>query len=143
MSRGEDFDVTELFDFADQLLVMAEKQMPKETRKFIQTEGNKLRRATLDKAKELTQKKTGNYVEGIKRGKVYKFEGDATVVRVYGSSPHAHLIEYGHRNVTKSGEEVGFTPGKRVFEKTRKAFEQEFVDDCDAFIDEMLEKGLK
>jgi hypothetical protein len=143
MSRGEDFDVTELFGFADQLLAMAEKKMPKETRKFIQAEGNKLRRATLAKAKLLTKHKTGNYIAGIKRGKVYKFEGDATAVRVYGSSPHAHLIEYGHRNVTKSGKEVGFTKGVRVFERTRKDFEDVFVQDCDVFIDELLDKGLR
>ncbi|MDN4093572.1 HK97 gp10 family phage protein [Brevibacillus agri] len=140
---SKDFDINELDEFAIELLELADKKMPNETKKFLQREGNKLRRLTLKNAKSLVKKDTGNYFEGIKRGKVYKYEGDQTSIRVYNSSPHAHLLEDGHRMVTHDGREVGFVRGYRVFDKSAKEFEQEFMQDCEDFIDELLDKGLK
>lgn len=141
MSR-EEFDLTELFELTDEMLHLAEVKMPKQTRRFLQLEGNKLRRLVISNAKKLTKERKGKYLEGIKRGKVYKYGGDITSVRVYGSSPHAHLIEYGHRQVTKSGKEVGFVKGKRVFERSRIEFEDRFQQDCQKFVDKMLDEGL-
>lgn len=143
MSRGDDFDLSELDEFTEQLLALADEKMPKESRRFLQREGTKLRRVTAAKARQLVKKQTGNYLKGIKRGKVYKYEGDTTSIRVYGSSPHSHLIEYGHRQVTKDGKEVGFVKGQHVFEKARKEFQPTFISDVNDFIDELLDKGLK
>lgn len=140
--KDEDFDMTELYDFTDKLLYMADKHMHSETRKFLRTEGGKLRKVTVSKAKQLVKQKTGNYLQGIKRGKVYKYEGDQTSIRVYGSSPHSHLIEYGHVQV-RDGKEVGFVKGKKVFEQSRKDFESVFYNDCEDFVDELLDKGLR
>jgi len=142
MSRNDDFDLTGLDEFASELLTLAEKKMPNETRAFLQREGNKLRKLTAANARKWVKKKTGNYHKAIKRGRVYKFDGSTMSIRVYGSSPHAHLNEYGHRLVTKDGKEVGFVQGKRVFERTAKAFEHEFLIDCEEFVDELLDKGL-
>ncbi|WP_202113010.1 HK97 gp10 family phage protein [Paenibacillus sp. MMS18-CY102] len=142
MSR-DDFDLRQLDAFSGRLMELAQRRMPKETRKFIMKSGNKLRKLTAAKARQLTKKKTGNYRKGIKRGKVYKYRNEETAIRVYDASPHAHLLEYGHRQVTKSGREVSFVRGYRVFEQARRAFEQEFIEDCEAFIDEMIEEGLR
>jgi len=141
--RDDDFDLSELDDFTEQLLELAEKRMPKETRKFLQIEGNKLRKLTLAKGKQLVKRRSGDYFKGIKRGKFYKFEGDTASIRVYGSSPVSHLIEYGHRQVTKDGKEIGFVKGRKVFEKSRMQFEGQYHRDCEDFVDELLEKGLK
>lgn len=141
MSIEDGFDLRELDNFTKKMLELAEEKMPKETKKFLQTEGNKLKKAKTKKAKSLVKKDTGNYLKGIKRGKVYKYEGDQLSIRVYGSN-HAHLIEYGHRQVTKNGKEVGFVKGKRVFEQAANEFNNEFVSDCEQFVNEMLDKGL-
>lgn len=140
---NDDFDISELDEFVVELLELAEEKMPNETKKFLQREGNKLRRMTLKKAKSLVKKDSGNYFKGIKRGKVYKFEGDQSSIRVYGSSPHSHLLEYGHEQVTHDGKTVGFVRGYRTFEKAAKEFEEEFIRDTEDFIDELLDKGLK
>lgn len=142
MSR-DGFDLSELDEFTSQMLDLAERKMPREVRKFMRTEGTKLRRVTVSTARRETKKRTGTYIKGIKRGKVYVYEGDTLSVRVYNSSPHAHLIEDGHRQVTRGGRAVGFVRGKRVFAKAQRAFEAEFLNDCMDFVDELLEKGLK
>lgn len=150
MSDG--FDARELDNFAKQLLELATEKFPRETTKFLRTEGNKLRRKTLSKAKSLVNKDSGKYFRSIKRGKAYKNKLDEQSVRVYSSNrdynndkehPTAHLIEYGHRIVTPDGREVGFARGFKVFEKARNDFEEEYFQDCEQFIDDMLDKGLR
>ncbi|MEC0107267.1 HK97 gp10 family phage protein [Paenibacillus taichungensis] len=142
MSRDNAFDLSELDDFTGQMMRLANKQFPKEFRKFIRIEGNKLRKVTVAKARQSVKKKTGTYVKSIKRGKVYKYD-NGLAIRVYTGVPHAHLIEYGHRIVTKGGREKGFVPGQQVFAKARKSFEGEFVQNIGGFVDELLEKGLR
>lgn len=142
-----EFDVRELDEFTKELLELAEKTMPKESKKFLQVEGNKLRRITAQKARELIKKpKTRNYFKGIKRGKVYRYKDDKNQlsIRIYGSSPHSHLLEYGHRMVghKPDKEELGFVKGYRIFEKAAKEFENEYFNDCEKFVEDMLEKGL-
>lgn len=143
MTARDDFDFSGINAFTGQLLQMAEVQFPKDARRFMQQEGNKLRRVTAAKARQLVKRKTGNYLKGIKRGKVYKYQGEELAVRVFDSSPHAHLIEHGHRQVTKDGREVGFVRGQKVFEKSRRDFADNFAQDCEEFVDQMLAKGLR
>lgn len=138
----DDFDFSEFTDFENELLDLANNTTPKETRKHLMKEGLKLKRLTLKNAKQIiSNPKTGNYFKGIKRGKVYPYNGNLSV-RVYNSAPHAHLIEYGHRQVTKDGKEVGFVQGKYIFEKSEKEFENTYYNDTEKFIDDVIDKGL-
>lgn len=137
MSDG--FDTRQLDKLTDELLGIANRDMPKESKKFIRREGNKLRKKTAAAAKAKVKKNTGKYYKSIKRGKVYVYRGNgATATRVYSSAPHGHLIENGHRQVTKDGEELGFVPGKHVFEEAGKAFEGEYNEDVDDFLDDLF-----
>ncbi|GIP17767.1 hypothetical protein J40TS1_34090 [Paenibacillus montaniterrae] len=133
-----DFDLRELDDFAKDMLEFAERTVPRETRRFLMREGNKLKNLTIKRAKLEVKQYTGNYIKGIKRGKVYIFAGDQSI-RVYNSAPHAHLIEDGHR-IIRNGKEVGFARGKKVFQQTEKEFEAQYVKDAEQFIDELLEE---
>ena len=134
-------DTSQLDGFARELLNMANDKLPKESKKFLRKEGTKLKKKTLSKAKALTNKKTGNYYKGIKRGKVYHYRDKKNnSIRVYGGSPHAHLIEYGHRQVSKNGVETGFVEGKHVFEKAKNEFEPEYNKDCEQFLNEVVEE---
>ncbi|MFD2671816.1 HK97 gp10 family phage protein [Marinicrinis sediminis] len=139
---NDDFDLRELDDFAMRMLELAEETMPRETKKFLRVEGSKLRKLTLKNAKSSVKKDTGNYFKGIKRGKLYTYNGNQSI-RVYGASPHAHLIEHGHRMVSEDGQEVGFVRGKKVFQKSLEEFEQEYIRDCQEFIDDLLNEGLR
>ena len=126
---ASDFDFSELSELDRDLVRLANSTMPKESKKFIRTEGNKLKRVTSKRAKSEVKRDSGNYHKGIKRGKVYKYRGnDAWAIRVYGSAPHSHLIEYGHRMVGHKPDkkELGFVKGKYVFENSRKEFEKTF-----------------
>lgn len=117
----------------------AQKQMPKVMRKI----GSKARVEVAKKSRKLIKKKTGNYHKGWKRGKVFIGTDGATTVRVYNGQPHAHLLEDGHRMVTKDGREVGFVPGKKPLEKGMQEFDasgvptQMFSD----WLDDLLEQN--
>lgn len=146
---SDGFDIHELTDFEQELIKLAVEVMPRESKKFLNKEGTKLKRCTLNIAKEKVKKKTGNYYKSIKKGKVYKYN-DSLAIRCYASNakdsdksaPHAHLIEYGHRLVTKDGREIGWVDGKFVFEESEQEFQGTFFNDCEDFIDEVLDKGL-
>lgn len=149
------FDIHELEDFTKELLTLANETMPKESRKFLNKEGMALKKETKSVAQQKVKKKTGNYLKGIRKGKVYKWQGKTLAVRVFAKNdrnaidkktgkriaPHAHLIEYGHRQVV-NGKEVGFVKGRYVYESAYKQFQNQYFSDCDKFIDELLEKGL-
>lgn len=138
---ANDFDIRDFTAFEKNLLKLANDKMPKESKKFMREEGTKLRRVTLATAKRKVKKDSGNYFKSIKRGKVYKFKG-SWAIRDYTYAPHAHLIENGHRQVTKDGKEIGFVPGKHVFEEASKQFESQYFNDSQNFIDNVLDKGL-
>ncbi|WP_321994826.1 HK97 gp10 family phage protein [Clostridium butyricum] len=140
MSDG--FIVTDLENFSNGLIGLANETMPKECKKFVNTQGLKLRQVTVKVAKSKVKKKTGNYYKAIKKGKVYKYKGNgAWAIRVIGKN-HANLIEKGHRIVNKKGQEVGFAKKFNVFESAEKDFESTFNSNVENFIDEVLSKGL-
>lgn len=114
----------------------------KETKKFLKKESIKLKNKTISTAKNRVKKKTGNYIKGIKSGKVYEYQG-AYACRTYSTAPHAHLIEYGHIKKDRTGREHGFQRGYNVFGTAQKEFEEEFYQDTEKFIDEVLMKDFK
>ena len=139
------FDTKELNKYEKDLINLATKKMPKESKTFLREQGAKLRKKTLSIAKSRVKKKTGNLFQNIKRGKVYTFKGNGGLaIRVYGGgkAPHIHLLEYGHRQLTKDGKEVGFVKGQHFFEDASKQFEETHYQDVQEFLDTTLEKGL-
>lgn len=143
------FDLTELDQFNKDMLELADKTMPNETKKFIRRQGAKLERNLKNAYKTRVGKKTGNLQKGVGRGAPTQYEGDWQI-RVWNAAPHAHLIEHGHvmkdhkgnpiRN--KFGEEV-WVEGKYVTAFTVNDFKRTYPDAVDEFIDLVLEKGLK
>lgn len=144
MSTG--FDTKELTKFERELLDLAKRKMPKESKKFLRDQGKKLRKDTLAIAKTRVRKKSGNLYKGIKTGKIYTFRGNGGLsIRVYGGKPayHIHLLEYGHRITKgKDGPEIGFVKGKYFFKDSAKDFEPKHYNDVQKFLDSTLEKGL-
>lgn len=112
----------------------------KDSKAFLNRSGNKLRTKTVSVAKSRVKEDTGNYIKSIKKGKVYEFGGNLAV-RTFSTAPHAHLIEYGHIIKSRDGKEHGFKRGYDVFGTAERDFEEEFYDDTEKFVDEILIKN--
>lgn len=156
-----------LTDFQNDLLNV-EKNAEKVFKKAMQTSGNKLVREVRKKGKALVTKRDNVYHKKFKRGKVFiDPEGDITV-RALNTAPHAHLLEYGHRQVINPpkdgetyvtkiggedfktlnkveegkgiGQQVGFIRGRKVMEKGAKEFEQkrEDIQEISKALDKLL-----
>ena len=130
-----------LTDFQKDLLDVATNKLPRQTFKFLRKSGTEARKVVVKHARLKVKKNTGNYLKRFKRGKAFKDQEGKYVIRVYNSAPHAHLIEYGHRQVTKDGREVGFTPGKNVVAEGIQKFEDDFEEQVSDWLDELLESG--
>ena len=130
------FEVSGLDEMTN-ALGQVQELYPREIKKFMQSEGTKLKNRTLKTAKSNVKKKTGNYFKGIKRGKYYKYSGNgADSIRVYAGKPahHGHLIEYGHK--TSNG---GRTKAYHIFKTSADAFESTYESDCEKFADKITE----
>lgn len=110
-----------LTDFQEDLLKVAQ-QSPKAMRSVMGKVGNRAKTVVSKRAKMMIKKDTGLYHKRFKRGKVFIDAEGQFVTRVINSAPHAHLIEYGHRQVV-NGRVVGFVAGKKVLEKGIADFE--------------------
>ena len=123
------------------LQTMADKIGGKETKNFLKKQGKKFQKKTQDLARRLVKERTGNYIKGIKNGKVYIYDGNL-VTRVYSGARHAHLIENGHRAVAKGKKDTGkFVKGYRVFGKAYENFEDEFGDEVEKYIDDICKES--
>lgn len=139
---AEIIDLSDLDEFTKKLMQLAVKKMPKESKKFLRNEGNKLKKIAKQKAKTSgVKKQSGAYLKSIKRGKIYKYQGKLSI-RTYSTDPKAHLIEAGHRIVGKDGSEHGFQPGHHVFKKSQEQFQSEYLADCKEFFTNLLDQGL-
>lgn len=125
-------------------LMRTSKAMPKQMPKIMRKIGSKARTAVAKRARKDVKKLTGNYHKAWKRGKAFIGNDGAMTIRVYNSSPHAHLIEDGHiiRN-KKGGSVLGFAPGKRVLEKGISEFDNSGVAEemLSDWLDELLEQN--
>lgn len=135
-------EIKGLTEYQRGLMEVAQKRYPLESYKIMRQIGSKARTHVARKAKSTVHKVTGNYQKGWKRGKAFKGRNGEIVVRVYNSSPHAHLIEDGHRMITKGGKEVGFVKGAKVLDKSMREFEEKEMESMlSDWIDDLLESG--
>ncbi len=139
MLEIDDSDMEEFMSTLDYF----ERNFPKEAKQMMGKVGNKAKAIVLKRAKSEVKKITGNYHKAIRRGKVFVSGSNQLTVRVYPSSkiaPHFHLIEKGHRIVTKSGEEKGFVDGKHIFDNAGKEVEREYDKILNKEFDKALQK---
>lgn len=114
-----DIDTRELDAFKKDLDDLIH-HFPNEAKRLMRLSGNQARKIVLRRAKQSVVEDTGTYFQSIKRGKVWVDESSKEYkVRAYSRSPHAHLLEYGHRLVGHEPDkkELGFVLGFHVFDK--------------------------
>lgn len=133
------FDDRELQQlFSDLQYLSNTKEFEKENKRFLKKEVNKLKRLTIKTAKSKINKKTGNYLKHLKSGKPYKYQKETLGARVYSYSPHAHLIEYGHRLITVDGKEFGFVDGYGIFKNSYNKYKNIYYKNCYEYLDKIL-----
>lgn len=141
-------DVSELVDFAEALSSLP-ADLRKEKKKFMRKQGSKLRTKTAQQARATVrktavirkkyQREAGHYHKSIKRGKLSEKDRELSI-RVYSNDPIAHLIEDGYTPVLRNKRKGENQQGKKVFEKARQNFEQEFADAAEEMIVEVISK---
>lgn len=132
------FDISELEGFQQQLISDMSKKYPKECRKFMRKEANKVQEIAKRIAENEIKEDTGNYMQGFKVGKS-KLKG-AYAIKAYNEAPHGHLIEDGHKQYGGKGNKtvVGFVEGKHIYTKAHTEFKTQFEDDVQKFADDLL-----
>lgn len=143
-------DTRELEEFGVLLESIAELQ-PKEIKSFMRRQGTQLKRCTIKEAdkkgisrthkKPKKYKDSPHYYDTIKRGKVFRRAvSGAYAVRVHSLAPHAHLLEDGHELIKRNGETGERVKAFLVFADSAKEFEPKFEQNCEKFVDKVIEK---
>lgn len=147
MSESVYCDIREWEQFDLDVLDFAEKEMPKECKKFMRREGGKLRTATRKLARSRINKKTGNYLKGIRATKAWQNSKGDYGVKVrsnHSIAPHTHLIESGHKVITKTGRNTGYNAKAfNIYKDANADFQGRFFNDALDFSGQLLENGLK
>lgn len=112
-----------------------EKKAPDRIIRELDRQGNKLRRA----ARANTPVKTGKLRKGYRLTQVEKIRGGYQK-GLYNSAPHFHLVEKGHRKVTQSGKEIGWTDGVFMVEKTVKQEEEPMMEELQEWLDTLFQE---
>lgn len=115
-----------------------ERKAPDRILDKLDEEGKKLRK----RARANTPKKTGNLRKGYKLLPVEKVLGGYQK-GLTNKSPHFHLVERGHRQVTGDGKEMGWTPGKFYLERTVKELEPQVNMELENWLDELFKELSK
>lgn len=137
-------DYKDLSEF-NQNMIKSLKNHPREAKFFINKMGIEFRKVLRNQYKRDTKRKTGNLLKGIKKGKGFFYKPySAYSVRVFNVAPHAHLIELGHRMLTKNRKTTrkSKVSGRFVMDKAESQFRSVFERNAEKYIDKLLEKGF-
>lgn len=93
--------------------------------------------------RESVQRRSGNLIRGFKLDEMQGY-GENISINFRGTSPHFHLIENGHEQVTKKGKKVGWVAGRLIVHQTRKEYDTIVPERMLKVLDRVTEKsGLK
>lgn len=137
-----EFKLEGLEEFQKKLRTV-EKNAPDRILKELDQQGNKLRKAMRENSPVSDRNKVNrkrikyNYkLNPVKRiGKGYSKE-------LYNKAPHHHLVNNGHRKVTKTGRVIGWTPGLFYIEQVTAEQEPIIMSELQSWLNELY-KELK
>ena len=128
-----DFKVEGIDEFQEKLKTI-EKKAPDRILDKLDEVGKELRKQAMNNTKK---GKTGNLRKGYKLLPVEKIKGGYQK-GLYNNYPTFHLVEKGHRKVSKSGKELGWTEGKFYLERTVKEMEEPITQELENWLDELF-----
>ncbi len=131
-----DFETKGLTDF-QQKLQTVERKAPDRIEDKLDKLGKDLRKGSKDK----TPVRSGKLKKKYKLFENEKIPGGYQK-KMTNTAPHFHLIEKGHRLVTKSGKEIGFVEGEHMVERTMKEMEETVPEELEQWLDDLF-KELK
>lgn len=142
MANG--FDTSEIDAYIQDMLGLAQRTLPRESKKFLKTQATKLSKVQKSEFKRFGIGETGitekDILKSIKSGKTYKFQGDLHC-RAYCSHPLGHLFDAGYIHKGGFEEKTGvetFVPGYHFIEKAEQQFKAGYYSSVDDFLDDMV-----
>ncbi|MCD3206775.1 HK97 gp10 family phage protein [Clostridium botulinum C] len=115
----------------------AEKRVPDLSEKILKKGMNKVKK--LSKEKTPYRNKSKKHIRDSYKILPIEYESNGMNIKMTNKSPKFHLIEKGHRLVTKTGREIGFVPGQHMVERSMAEMEEEFPKQ----VEKMIKKILK
>lgn len=116
------FDMAGLEDLTKDIAETA-NQFPGTAEKHLRRVGNKMKKmlkeASPDSGHDTKKKLSKSW-----KSEVIGYNGQELQYNIWSTSPHFHLVERGHRQVTRSGVFLRFTPGTHFLEKTAQEVEK-------------------
>ena len=138
MSGEVDFKFDGLDDFKNQLAKVAE-EYPGTAEKHLKKIGNRFKKKLKDASPE-SDKSSKKKLKDSWKTKVSGLSGTDLQVEIWTTSPHFHLIDRGHKIVTKSGKVVGFKQGLHFLESTAQDVE---ANDIPAELEKLMNEITK
>ncbi|MCD3234323.1 HK97 gp10 family phage protein [Clostridium botulinum D/C] len=115
----------------------AEKRVPDLSEKVLKKGMNKAKK--LSKEKTPYRDKSKKHIRDSYKILPIEYESNGMNIKMTNKSPKFHLIEKGHRIVTRSGVEKGFAAGVHMVERSMEEMEEEFPKQ----VEKMVKKILK
>lgn len=136
-----EFKLSGLNEFEKTLVDMIEVKYPEEVKKILYELADDLQSEVAKRTPVGTEKKakTKRLANKWKVGRVRKEKGEF-YIEVYNNSPHAHLIEDGHRVVGKDGSDHGWWEGRHMLLISTKMLEERLEPRLQGWLNEMLEE---
>lgn len=129
-----DFEIEGLEEFLEKLK-RVEKKAPDRILDQLDDMGKNLRK----EVRASMPKETGNLRKGVTALPVEKIKG-GWQKGITNKSPHYHLVERGHRKVSRSGQELGWTEGNFYLEKTIMALEGAMTQELKQWLDDLFQE---
>lgn len=135
-----DFTIKGMEDLNSDILEAAQRY-PKEVEKHLKKTGDVLKKKALEKSPD-----SGiNHKRKLSKSWKSEVEGmtvDSLEYQLRNTSPHYHLVERGHKMVTRKGRTIGFVQERHFFEKACDEFESsdEVGQEMERFVTEIQRK---
>lgn len=139
-------------EYRERMMTLAQQVLPKESKKLLKTETQKLKRHLQRYAKQHVpvsripaSEKHRKYHASFKTGKTYRYD-DSLSKRVFNNSRHGRFVEggrkiargYRKRDGYKNEPAVGRTPAYAVYKTVKAEFDPIYKQDLDDWIAKML-----
>lgn len=122
-------------------ILEAAKEYPKEVEKHLKKTGDVLKKKAIEK----TPDSGTDHKRKLSKSWKSEIEGmiiDSLEYQLRNTAPHYHLVERGHKMVTRKGRIIGFVQGRHFFEKACDEFNasDEVGQEMERFIAEIQRK---
>lgn len=122
-------------------ILEAAQHYPKEVEKHLKKTGDVLKKKAIEK----TPDSGTDHKRKLSKSWKSEIEGmtiDSLEYQIRNTAPHYHLVERGHKMVTRKGRTIGFVQGRHFFEKACDEFNasDEVGQEMDRFIAEIQRK---